>query len=292
MMWRAWIAACCLVLLAGCNLAPRSPVIVYVPSEYAEQAQAWLPKSGLAVTVIAGDSTSNTDLIVAKRESPRADVLLTSGVVDVWHAADSGALRPIAGEAFHDVPKIFKDPDGMWAAIASRYTTIGTAPGLDIMDIIDLRKLAAPELSGQVCLSSSVLADNRALIAMLIAEFGDRPAERIVRGWVRNLAAPPFSSVGQLVNALRSGDCRYGIISSDVDISGIHRIELATRYYNIQGVGVARHAQYPEAAQQLVDWMLSQHELEELPASNSRDVGQVGWFEEEARLLAERAGYR
>jgi len=291
-MWRVWTAACCLVLLSACNPAPKSPVIVYVPAEYEEQAQTWLPQSGLAVTVIAGDSKENSDLIVAKQDSPRADVLLTSGVVDIWNAAEKGALRPIAGEAFRDVPKSFKDPDGMWAATASRYTTIGTAPGLDIMDIIDLRKLAAPELSAQVCLSSSVLADNRALISMLIAEFGNRPAERIVRGWVRNLAAPPFASAGQLVIALRSGDCRYGIISSAVDVSGIHRIELATRYYNVQGVGVARHAQYPDAAQQLVDWMLSQRQLEEVRGSDDRNVGQAGWYEEEARLLAERAGYR
>lgn len=291
-MRRIWAAACCLALLPACSQAPQSPVTVYVPSEYEERAKAWLPESGLAVTVIAGDSKANTDLIVAKQDSPRADVLLTSGIVDVWYAADNGALRPIAGDAFKNVPGTFRDPDGMWAATTSRYVIIGTAPGLDIMSIIDLRKLAAPDLSAQVCLSSSVLADNRALIAMLIAEFGNRPAERIVRGWVRNLAVPPFASEEELIEALRSGDCRYGIISSTADAKGIYRIELATRYYNIQGVGVARHAQYPEAAQRLVNWMLTQQPLKEVPAASTRNVGQAGWYEEEARLLAERAGYR
>jgi len=140
-------------------------------------------------------------------------------------------------------------------------------------------------------LSTSVLEDNRALIAMLIAEFGNRPAERIVRGWVRNLAAAPFESEEELIDALRAGDCRYGIISSAADAVGIERIDLASRYYNIQGVGVARHAQNPEAAQQLLNWMLAQGSWDELPASNSRNVGQAGWYEEEARLLAERAGY-
>lgn len=286
------VVVCCCLLLSACHQAPPSPVTVYVPTEYEAQANAWLPESGLAVTVIAGDSTVNTDLVVAKQDSPRADVLLTSGVVDVWYAADHGALRPIAGDAFRDVPDTFKDPDGMWAATEYRYITIATAPGPDIMSIIDLRKLAAPELKAQVCLSSSVRADNRALVAMLIGEFGNRPAERIVRGWVRNLAVPPFASEEDLIDALRSGDCGYGIISSAADASGIHRIELATAYYNIQGVGVARHAQYPEAAQQLVNWMLTQRQLEEPLTSSKRNVGQAGWYEQEARLLAERAGYR
>ena len=112
-----------------------------------------------------------------------------------------------------------------------------------------------------------------------------------MRGWVRNLAAAPFASEEELIDALRAGDCHYGIISSAAAAVGIERIDLASRYYNVQGVGVARHAQNPEAAQQLLNWMLAEGSWEELPASNSRNVGQAGWYEEEARLLAERAGY-
>jgi iron(III) transport system substrate-binding protein len=279
------------LLLGACDSAPPAQVTVYVPTHFEEQANAWLRESGFEVTIIAGASKANTDLIVGKHDSPRADVLVTSGVVDIWYAADNGALRPIAGDAFEDLPDTFKDPDRMWAATASRYMTIGTAPGLDILTGLDLDKLAAPELSAQVCLSTSALEDNRVLIAMLIAEFGNRPAERIVRGWVRNLAAAPFASEEELIDALRVGDCRYGIISSAADAAGIDRIDLASRYYNVQGVGVTRHAQNPEAAQQLLNWMLAEGSWEELPASNSRNVGQAGWYEEEARLLAERAGY-
>ena len=279
------------LLLGACDAAPPARVIVYVPTHFEEQATAWLRESGFEVTIIAGASKANTDLIVGKQDSPRADVLVTSGVVDIWYAADNGALRPIAGDAFEDLPDTFKDPDRMWAATASRYMTIGTAPGLDISAGLDLDKLAAPELSAQVCLSTSALEDNRALIALLIAEFGNRPAERIVRGWVRNLAAAPFASEEELIDALRAGDCHYGIISSAAAAVGIERIDLASRYYNVQGVGVARHAQNPEAAQQLLNWMLAEGSWEELSASNSRNVGQAGWYEEEARLLAERAGY-
>ena len=288
-MKRLWLVV--VLLLGACDSAPPARVTVYVPTHFEEQATAWLRESGLEVTVIAGDSRANTDLIVGKQDAPRADVLVTSGVVDIWYAADNGALRPIAGDAFKDLPDTLKDPDGMWAATESRYMTIGTAPDLDILASLDLQKLAAPELSAQVCLSTSVLEDNRALIALLIAEFGNRPAERIVRGWVRNLAAAPFASEEELIDALRAGNCRYGIISSAADAVGIERIDLASRYYNIQGVGVARHAQNPEAAQQLLNWMLAQGSWDELPASNSRNVGQAGWYDEEARLLAERAGY-
>jgi len=279
-------------VLAACESGPPPvPVTVYVPAEFEARAKAWLPESGLAVTVVAGDSTANTDLVIAKQDTPRADVLIAAGAADLSKAAEGGALRPITSEALERVPDAFRDPDRLWAAINTRYMTIVTAPGLEIMSVVDLQTLAAPGLHSQVCLSSSKRADNRALIAMLIAEMGNRPAERVVRGWVRNLATAPFASEDELVEALRSAECLYGIVSSDADTSGAWRIELPAGYYNIRGVGVARHAQHPDAAQQLVDWMLRDQPVEapHLPGSN---VGQAGWFDEEARLLADRAGYR
>lgn len=279
-------------LLAACESGtPPATVTVYVPADYEARAKAWLPESGLAVTVVAGDSTANTNLVIAKQDAPRADILIAAGVADLWKAAESGALRPITSEALERVPEALRDPDRFWAATDTRHMTIVTAPGLEIMSVIDLKKLAAPEFNAQVCLSSSKRADNRALIAMLIAEMGNRPAERLVRGWVRNLATAPFASEEELVEAVRSAECVYGIVSSDADTSGAWRIEVPARYYNIRGVGVARHAQHPEAAQQLVDWMLRHHSVE-VPQASGSNVGQAGWFDEDARLLAERAGYR
>lgn len=279
-------------LLAACESGPsRAPVTVYVPADFEELANAWLPESGLDVTVIAGDSAANANLIIGKQDSPRADVFIASGIVDLWNAAENGALRPITSEALENVPGVFRDPDRLWVATHPRYMKVVTAPGLEIMSVIDLRALAAPERQSQVCLSSSARADNRALIALLIAEFGNRPAERLVRGWVRNLATPPFASEEELVEALRSAECVYGIVSSAADTKGAWPVELPVRYYNVQGVGVARHAQHPEAAQQLVDWILRQQDLEAPPVS-ARHVGEAGWFDEEARRLVERVGYR
>jgi hypothetical protein len=62
--------------------------------------------------------------------------------------------------------------------------------------------------------------------------------------------------------------------------------------------GVARHASQPEAAQELLGWLATTAALpgaareagaEELPALDS---AASGWLHEDARKLAERAGYR
>ena len=280
------------VLLAACEAEPPQPVVVYVPTEFEESSRSWLSESGLDVTVITGESSAITDKVIGKQDSPRADVLITSGVFDIWRAADAGALRPIQGEVLARVPPQLKDPEGAWAALGYRRLVIGMAMGADRSLVTGFRDLAAPGLAGKLCMSSFALPANRALVGMLVEDLGIKPAERLVRGWVRNLAAAPFASEVELHAALERGDCDFGIVSELPDGSPISTVVPRPTYLRIDGIGVSRHAANADAAQQLVDWMLSDYQPDELNESVGHNAGVAGWRDEDASLLAERAGYR
>lgn len=281
------------VLLVGaCDKGPPQQVVVYVPTEFEERANSWLPESGLAVTVIAGDSSSITDKIIGKQDSPRADVLITSGVFDIWRAADEGAMRPLDARVFDRIPDELKDPDHAWAAMGHRSAVIGFTESLPDVSVMSYAGLGAPELAGSLCLTTSNSPANRALIGMLIEDLGLKPAERVVRSWVRNLAQAPYSTEEELVEALESGACGSAIISAFPEAGSLTRNYPEPTYRNISGIGVTRHAENPEAGQQLVEWVLSEIPFPELVNSNGKNIGIAGWRDEEARLLAERAGYR
>ncbi len=293
----AVIAALCLLAVAGCDSAPRpEAVVVYATAADETLLVNWFAEftdeTGIPVTVIFGDSSGNTQNVIANRGVPPADVLLTSTVIDVWRAADEGGLRPIRAESLDEVPPVLKDPDGLWAALDVRYAVIGVSPHVQVGRVSNLDGLAHAQLSGQLCLSSSALPFNQTLIAMLIEDLGVKSAERMVRDWVRNFALPPFSTEAELVTALRSGACGYGVFSSTIKTEGIKRISPAPLYIDIDGVGIARHARHPESAHRLVDWMLARKSLREPVSSNGRNIGLAGWRAEDARLLAERAAYR
>jgi len=282
----------CALVLAACEKGPPQQVVVYVPTNYEERANSWLPESGLAVTVIVGNSATNTDRVIGKQDSPRADVLITSNAIDIWRAADVGALRPIQGEALARVPSQLKDPDGSWAALGYRRVVIGVASDADRLLVSGFRDLGAQGLAGKLCLSSFALPANRALVGILIEDLGIKPAERLVRSWVRNLAAAPFASEAELQAALERGDCDFGVVSELPDGSSISTVLPRPTYLQIDGVGISRHAVNADAAQRLVDWMLSDYQPDELNESVVHNAGVAGWRDEEARLLAERAGYR
>jgi iron(III) transport system substrate-binding protein len=296
-MRAVFLAALAISILVACESKTLSqPIVVYATGEDDTALPTWLAEftdeTGIRVTVNYGDSGANTDAVIANTGSPPADVLLTSNVADIWRAADEGALRPIQSAHLSSIPEYLRDPDGQWAALEARYAAIGVAPGLAVASPGNYADLADPKLHGQICLSSSALAVNRSLIAMLIQDLGVRPAERIVRGWQRNLAFSPFPTEAELQVAIASGSCNYGILSMSPEIQIGEKAEDRQYYVDIDGIGVARHAQNPESAHVLVDWMLKKKAIKDLAWSNGKNVGIAGWRDEEARLLAERAGYQ
>ena len=88
--------------------------------------------------------------------------------------------------------------------------------------------------------------------------------------------------------------CRHvlGIVSGAADIEGLSTIAPQPLYLDIDAIGIARHAQQPESAEALVQWLLAANPPAKPESSNGRNLSLVGWRDEEVRLLVERAGYR
>jgi iron(III) transport system substrate-binding protein len=288
------------MLIAACDSGdvgpPPAAVVVYATPELEdrllERFAGFTTQTRIPVTLKVADGESNSRNVIDNRGMPPADVLITANVADIWRAADEGALRPLTATGFHRVPTVLRDPDGTWAAIAVRYAVIVAAADADARLVDDYADLATAALRGKLCVSSSGLPVNRSLIAMLIEDTGVKPTERMVRAWVRNLAASPFSTERKLIDALQSGPCKFGVVSSSIAVEGLQTITPDPLYLDIDAIGVARHAPQAESAQALVQWMLESSPLPEPRSSNGRNAGIAGWREEDVRLLVERAGYR
>jgi len=316
---RVFVAIPAILVLAACDKEPQAPqqrfepVVVYAAYEDENYLQAlfadFTAETRIPVTVRHGDAEQLVDDVIANRGSPPADVLLTTNVADAWRAADEGALRPIAAANMTDVAEFLRDPDNQWTAARMSVTVIAVGSGAAEEPPTTYVDLGKPVYGGGLCLSSSSLPVNRALIAMLISELGPKPAERLVRGWVRNLAVPVFETEKALLDSLDAGTCRYAIVSSPL-VAG-EWILPDPAYVDIEGIGIARHARYPESAEKLVNWLLSadvqiRHAsstrthpaVANLPDSpleekiSKKNVGIAGWQDTDAALLAERAGYR
>lgn len=304
--------------------ARPEPVVVY--ASYADEN--YLPslfatftrETGIPVTVRHRPEQQIVSEVIDKRGSPPADVLLTRSVHGVWQAADEGALLPLQSAKISElVPGWLRDPDGYWSAIGFATIDIvcNASSQVDCDAVEKYEDLGKPELRSRLCLSSPSLDVNRTLIASLIADHGVRPAEIIVRGWIANLALPPYDSELELLQAVAAGTCAVGVVSG-LQFHQFGRPTVAARspqpgYIGVEAVGIGRHARSPDAARQLVEWIVDQEAqaanyaatglrpanpavgagpLEDLESEGRRNAGIAGANVVDADMLAERAAWR
>lgn len=330
------LLAACLLLSVACEqptadtpIDDLQPVVVY--GSYEDQDYLshlftdYTKANGVVVIVRNGDADSIVRDIIDNAISPPADLLLTPTLSGVRRSAEEGAIRPLRSALIAErLPAWLRDPDDFWTAISYRTAVIAYDPNAyDRPNLSDYAALADAAFAGRLCLSSSSLAINRAVIATLIDELGVRPAEIAVRGWVKNLAQSVFDSEQKLFSAIESGECAIGIASSSAaQRARFDRTDDAIAFFtpanaavNAEGMAIARHARNPDGARLLAEWLtgpqLQQAYAESraaYPAAQqlsstiqdpvgSAEVGgrnavTAARYDSEAVKLAERARYR
>ena len=290
------LLALTVLILVGCESEPPPPrtVVVYAPSQLAENVDSFLTTRGFDVVMVAGESLELTSRVVDKTDSPRADVIVVDSVADAWRAGDRGALRPLLANSREGVRQQLKDPDGSWVSIGFRPALVMFRPDATVPETLSYEDLGSSDYAGKLCLISSGQPLSRAVIGMLIDQLGEKPAERVVRRWVRNLAQPPFENLSDLGQAFGSGECEVALVSTGAWAPSARIVVPSPLFFNVYAAGVSRHAEYPDVAQDAVAELakLDINVDRELKNPVAVNAAVAGWRDEEARLLAERAGYR
>jgi len=204
------------------------------------------------------------------------DVFVVNGFASGWDLAENDELRPSFDAALADnIPENLRDPDSRWFALAYDAQLVvydkSRVPNEDIARITGYDSLRNGEWRERLCLSSSSLPRNRALVAFLIRKHKSRDAELIVRGWLDNLAEPVFVDDDALLAALADGRCELAILGESQLVSatqsgpgagdrtqlGSHRFSDSDRQHH-DGViaAVGRHAAMPAAAAEWLSWMI------------------------------------
>ena len=208
------------------------------------------------------------------RNTP-ADMLLTVDAGNLWQASKEGLLRPIQSTTLQaNVPAHLRDPDNEWFGLSVRartlvYNTRKVKPA----DLSTYEDLASPQWKGRLCLRTSKKVYNQSLVAMMVTEYGEDKTEDIVRGWVANLATPPFPDDTKAMEAVAAGQCDVTLVNTyyfgrlmakqptlplaifwpnqnlKSKTAGVH--------VNISGAGVTRYARNPAGAQKLIEWLSS-----------------------------------
>ena len=262
--------AVALVAAACTSSSGGETVRVYSGRHYdlEEAFERFFDETGIGVEFLTGGDAELRERIAAEGEDTQADVYLTVDAGNLAIAADQGLFQPLDSVLLRDaVPDSLRDPDDQWFGLTERVRTIVYSTERMQLDDVptSYAALAEPEWDGRVCLRNSSNVYTQSLVASLIANVGDDEARRIVGGWADN--AEILANDVLILDSISEGLCDVGItnhyyLARELDEDADYPVGLVWAeqdgrgvHVNISGGGVTRHADHPELARRLLEWL-------------------------------------
>jgi iron(III) transport system substrate-binding protein len=269
-----FVSALAAVMATMLPIAPALAETLVVYSARNEQLikpvfDAYERETGVAIKFTTGDAAVLTERLAAEGKNSPADLLMTVDAGELWNAAQRDLLRPVKSATLErNIPAHLRDPQGRWFGFSMRARTIAYNPKrVDPATLSTYEALADPAWKGRLCLRTSKKVYNQSLVATLIAAQGEAKTEKIVRGWVGNLATDVFANDTQLLEAIAAGQCDVGIVNTyyygrivkerpdfpvklfwaNQGAGGVH--------VNISGAGVVASSRQAAAATRFLEWL-------------------------------------
>ena len=208
-----------LVSLLVISSAHAEQVVVY--SARIEQLikpmfDAFTKDTGVQVKYTTDNEGALLARLKAEGKNTPADLLITTDAGNLWEAARAELLRPVDSEILKkNIPPHLRDPQNRWFGLSVRARTlVYNTRNVNIDDLSTYEDLANPKWKGRLCLRTSKKVYNQSLVAMMIAEHGEAETEKIVRGWVANLATDPVSDDTRAMEFVAAGRCDVTLVNS------------------------------------------------------------------------------
>lgn len=203
-----------------------------------------------------------------------ADLLLTVDAGNLWQAQQMQVLSAAHSKVLNaNIPEHLRDPQGFWFGLSIRARTIVYHTGrVKPAQLSTYEALATPAWKNRLCLRTSKKVYNQSLVAMMLAELGAPRTEEIVRGWVGNLAAAPFASDNEVMDAIVAGRCDVGLVNTYYYGRMVRqkpelplklfwpnqqagKNQLGGVHVNVSGAGITAHAKNPAGALKFLEWL-------------------------------------
>lgn len=230
------------------------------------------------------DAAALMERLKAEGSNSPADVLITVDGGNLWQATQKDLLRPIQSNVLKaNIPAHLRDPANRWFGLSVRARTIFYNPTkVKPSQLSTYADLADPKWKGKLCLRTSKNVYNQSLVSAMMANKGKAETERIVKGWVANLATSPLPNDTEVLKSIHAGRCDVGIVNTyyygrlqdemaDLKVKPFFSDQKARgTHVNVSGAGVTKYSKQPAEAQKFIEW-LSSAEAQNLFADNNRE---------------------
>lgn len=286
-------------------------------------------QTGIEVQFQTGNANALIERLRAEGANSPADILMTVDAGNLWYAADQGLFQSLNSDTIaQNIPSHLRDPEQLWTGLSVRARTfVYHSDKVNAEELSSYEDLADPKWQGRLCLRTSGSVYNKSLVAAMIDHHGEKTTADLVSGWVNNLATKPTARDVHVMEAILAGQCDvglvntyyYGRLEADTPNTPLKLAwanqETTGTHINVSGAGILKHANQPNNALKLIEWLSSEDAQKiygalnrEYPANpniaidpqvaawgefkqDQLNLRQVGVLQQTATMLINRVGY-
>lgn len=265
-----------LSVAVAATIAPAFSTNLVVYSSRADEllkpiVKKYEEKTGNKITLVNDKAPVLIERLASEGKNTKADVFITVDGGNLWQAAQRDLFLPIKSNTLStNIPSHLRDPQNRWFGLSVRARTIFYNPTkVKPSELSTYADLANPKWKGRLCLRTSDSVYNQSLVGIMIANTGKVATEKVVKGWVDNLATKPFPHDTALLEAIAAGQCDVGIANTyyygkllDKKPNANVKLFFADQqgkgtHVNVSGAGVVKHSKNAAEAQKFIEWLSS-----------------------------------
>ena len=233
--------------------------------------------TGIQFQLITGKADGLLKRVEIEGQATPADVFITADAGRLQRAKAADILQPIESEFLNKtVPAHLRDKDNFWFGLSRRARVIFYAKDrVDPAELSTYEALADEKWRNRVCVRSSSNIYNQSLVAAMIEYIGIADTESWAKGLVANFARKPGGGDTDQLRAVAAGQCDVALANSyyfgrlinsskskdqeAAEAIGIFWPNQQGRgaHINVSGAGITKYAKHPEAAQKLVEFLVT-----------------------------------
>lgn len=287
-IWRLLaLAGVAPMLFAGCERQAseqrssarddRREVVVYtaLDRQFSEPIlSAFTERTGIAVRAVYDTESQKTvglvNRIRAEARRPRCDVFWNNEILNTLRLKSEGLLQPCQADHAADYPAQYRDPDGYWYGFAARARVIIVNTERVKSDEMptSIRDLADPRWRGKTGIAKPLFGTTASHVACLFALLGEAEAKELLSAFKRN----DIRVVGgnkTCAEMVAAGRLAFGLTDTDdalIELEAGQPVNIVFPDADPDGMGtpllpntlaVVKDAPHPEAAEKLIDYLLS-----------------------------------
>ena len=251
-------------------------------------------QSGVDVEVRSGDSAPLAATILEEGESSPADVFLAQDAGSLGAVEQEGLLTQLPTDILDEVDSRFRSEDGGWVGVTGRARVIAYGPDVDPADLPDSPlELTEPEWEGRVG-----WAPSNASFQAYVTALREVEGEEVARGWLEGMVAngvQAYESNTPVRDAIAAGEIDVGLINHYYVAQAVaedpdYPVEVhfppagLGSLINVSGAGVLASSDDPDAAQDLIAFLLAE-DAQSYFATSSKEYPLAAGVEPDSELV-------